>query len=113
MWPAAASPLVYQGRIYLLERQGGSITCIDAKTGKADDTRERIPNAKAFWASPWAADGKVFCLDEDGVTHVLKAGTTFEVLGKNALGKDIYWSTPAAANGALFVRGVESLYCIK
>ena len=112
-WPASASPVVYRGHIYLLDRQGGMVTCIDAKTGKAEYTRERIPGAKAFWASPWAADGKVFCLDEDGVTHVVKAGPSFEVLGKNALGKDVYWSTPAAAGGALFVRGVDSLYCIK
>jgi outer membrane protein assembly factor BamB len=51
----------------------------------------------------------VFCLDEDGVTHVLKAGPEFDVIGKNDLGREIYWSSPAMAGGALFIRGVESL----
>lgn len=112
VWPAASSPLAYRGKVYLLDRNTGMVRCIDAKTGKAD-YEERLPNAKAFWASPWADDGKVFCLDQDGQTHVLKAGGTFEVLGVNKLDKEVYWSTPAAAGGALFVRGIDSVYCVK
>jgi hypothetical protein len=111
-WPGAASPLIYEGYVYVLEQRGGLVSCFDAKTGKAAYSKERIPSAGAFWASPWAADGKIFCLDETGVTHVLKAGSEFEVVGTNKLGKDMYWSTPAAANGSLFIRGVDSLYCI-
>ncbi|MBX7103641.1 MAG: PQQ-like beta-propeller repeat protein [Gemmataceae bacterium] len=113
VWPAAASPLAYQGHVYLLERNGGMVSCFDAKTGKPAYARERISTAKAFWASPWAHDGKIFCLDEDGQTHVLKAGPKFEVLGKNELSKELYWSTPAAADGALFIRGVDHLYCVQ
>ncbi len=111
-WPGAASPLVYDGYVYVLERNGGLVSCFDAKTGKAAYTKERIPNAKAFWASPWAADGKVFCLDEDGQTHVLKAGDTFEVLRVNKLGRDMFWASPAAADGTLFIRGLDALYCV-
>jgi outer membrane protein assembly factor BamB len=110
---SAPSPLVYQGYLYVLSQTGGMITCYDAKTGKVEYNRERIPQAKSFWASPWAANGKIFCLDEDGVTHVLKAGPEFDVLDKNALPRETYWATPAAADGALFVRGVDTLYCIK
>ncbi len=111
-WPGAASPLVYNGFVYVLDRNGGSVSAFDTKTGKAAYTKERIPQAGAFWASPWAADGKIFCLDETGATHVLKAGAEFEVVRVNKLTRDMYWSTPAAANGALFVRSVDSLYCI-
>jgi outer membrane protein assembly factor BamB len=111
--PSNASPLVYQGYVYVLAQQGGMMSCYDAATGKPAYSRERLPGAKAFWASPWAADGKVYCLDEDGQTHVLAAGPEFKVLGKNALSKELYWSTPAAAGGALFIRGVDHLYCIK
>jgi hypothetical protein len=113
VWPAASSPLAYQGYVYLLDRNGGMVSCFDAKTGKAAYARERIPNAKAFWASPWAHDGKVFCLDEDGQTHVLKAGPAFEVLAVNKLDKELFWATPAASDGALFVRGIDNLYCVK
>lgn len=112
VWPAAASPLLYDNHVYLLERNGGMVSCFDATTGKPAYTKERISTAKAFWASPWAAEGKIYCLDEDGQTHVLKAGPKFEVLAKNPLAKELYWATPAAADGALFIRGVDHLYCV-
>ena len=111
--PGAATPLVADGRVYVLDRQGGLVSCYDAATGKAVYAKERVPNARAFWASPWLAGGHVFCLDEGGTTHVLKAGDGFEVVRANPLGKDVYWATPAAAGGALLVRGVDTLTCIR
>ena len=110
---SAASPVIYDGLIYCFERQGGLVSCYDAKTGEAKYSKERITGAGAFWASPWAYDGKIFAIDETGATHVLKAGGTFDVLRKNTLGKDMYWSSPAVAGGSLFLRGVDSLYCVK
>jgi outer membrane protein assembly factor BamB len=110
--PAMASPLVYQGFVYILERNGGMVSCYDARTGKPAYTRERIPRGRAFWASPWAYDGKVFCLDDGGTTHVLQAGPEFKVLGQNVL-KDQFWSSPAMAGGSLILRGVDKVYCIK
>jgi outer membrane protein assembly factor BamB len=110
--PSMASPLVYQGHIYIFSQHGGMVSCYDAKTGKAAYERERIPGAKSFWASPWAYDGKVFSMDDDGQTFVLQAGPTYKVIGKNALA-EMCWSTPAAAGDALLVRGVDHLYCIR
>lgn len=109
--PEKSSPLVYQGFLYILRANGGIVTCYDAKTGK-QVYRERIPNAGAFWASPWASDGKIFCLDGDGTTYVLQAGATFKVLGKNSL-DEMTWASPAVAGGAVLVRGVDHLYSIK
>jgi outer membrane protein assembly factor BamB len=109
--PEMASPLVYQGHLYLLSQNGGIVTCYDARTGK-QVYKERLPGARAFWASPWAADGKVYCLDDGGTTFVLQAGPEFKVLGKNALG-DQFWASPAVASGTLILRGVENIYCIK
>jgi outer membrane protein assembly factor BamB len=111
--PAAATPLVYDGYVYCCARQGGMISCYDAKTGKPGYKDERIPQAKSFWASPWAYDGKIFALDEDGVTHVLKAGPDFEVIRANKLGKDIYWSSPALVDGLVVLRGIDSIVGIK
>ena len=110
--PAAASPLLVEGFLYLFERQGGLVSCLDAKTGKVQ-FKERLPGAKAIWASPWSYAGKVFAIDEEGTTHVLKAGPGFKVLGKNPLSTDVYWSTPAIAGGNLFLRGVDNLFCVK
>jgi len=109
--PEMASPLVYQDHLYILHQNGGLVTCYDAKTGK-QLYHERIPSAGSFWASPWASDGKIFCLDESGTTHVLQAGSDFKVLGKNSL-KGMFWATPAVASGALILRDVGNIYCIK
>ncbi len=107
-----ASPLLCKGYIYVLERNGGLINCFDAKTGKAAYTKERISGARAFWASPVALDDKIYCLDDDGNTFVIQAGPEFKQLGKNSI-KEMFWSSPAIADGALFLRGVDNLYCIK
>src|SRR5262249_44100820 len=47
--PSMASPLVYKGYLYVLEQNGGLVTCYDARTGK-QAYRERLPGARAFWA---------------------------------------------------------------
>lgn len=109
--PGMASPLVYQGRVYLLDQNGGTVTCVEAATGK-QVYRERLRGASAFWASPWAYDDKIFCLDDSGTTFVLQAGAEFKLLGKNTL-NDQFWTSAAIAGGAVILRGVEGVYCIK
>jgi len=109
--PAAASPVVYEGYLYVPEERGGLISCYDAKTGK-QEYKERVPGAKGFTASPWAAGGKVYCPDDSGTTFVLKAGPTFEVIGTNKLG-EMTWSSPAVGGGAIFLRTVDHLFCIR
>jgi outer membrane protein assembly factor BamB len=110
--PSAASPLVYDGYLYVLEQNGGMVSCFDAKTGKPAYQRERLASARGFWASPWAYDGKVFCLDAEGTTHVLKAGKDFEELGKNTI-EGQFWATPALSGGTVILRGADNVYCIK
>lgn len=107
-----ASPLVYKGYVYVLERNGGLINCYDAKTGKAAYTKERISGARSFWASPVAVNDKIYCLDDEGNTFVVQAGPKFEQLSKNSI-KEMFWSSPAVSDGAIFLRGVDNLYCIK
>ena len=88
----------------------GTISCFEAKTGKPVYEKERLGGS--FTASPWAYDGKVFCLSEDGTTYVVKAGAEFELLGKNVLG-EVALATPAVADGRLFIRTAAALYCVK
>jgi outer membrane protein assembly factor BamB len=109
--PLVATPLLYEGNLYILEQPHGLVSCYEARTGK-QLYRERLPQARGFVASPWAYAGNVFCLDEDGRTFVLRAGTEFHLLGRNDIGETT-WATPALAGGALFLRTAEHLYCIK
>jgi outer membrane protein assembly factor BamB len=109
--PLIATPLLYDGRLYVPEQQLGLVTCYDARTGK-QLYKERLPQARGFFASPWGCAGKVFCLDEDGQTFVLQAGPEFKLLGRNALGERC-WASPALAGDALFLRTIDHVYCIK
>ncbi len=95
----------------MLSQNGGLVTCYDARTGQ-QVYRERLPNARSFWASPWASAGKVFCLDDAGATFVLQAGPEFKVLGKNTI-EGQFWASPAVAGGTLILRGVDYVYAIK
>ena len=109
--PPSASPLLVGDYLYIPEERGGFLTCYDAKTGK-QVYKERLPGARGFTSSPWACDGKVFCLDDGGTTFVVEPGPKFKVLGKNTI-DEMCWSSPAVAGKALFLRTVDHLYCIK
>jgi len=92
----------------LLDR--GFLLCHDAKTGKQVYGRQRVaPDASGFTASPWAYNGKIFLLSEDGDTYVVQPGPEFKLLGKNSL-NDMSLATPAIVRGSLIVRTQSKLY---
>ena len=108
--PYIPSPIVYGDYYYtLLDR--GFFTCHDARTGEEIYGRQRIQAGAAFTSSPWAYDGKIFALSEDGDTYVIRAGPTFEVLGRNSL-NEFSMTTPAIAHESLFIRTASKLYRI-
>lgn len=109
---AMASPLVYEGLLYMVDRNRGQIVCIEAATGNVVYPGTKITGAKAFWASPWAFDGKIYCLEEKGTTHVIQAGREFKELGKYKL-DDIFWSSTAIAKGSYIFRGEKGIYCVR
>ncbi len=109
--PQTASPLVYRGRVYILDEHGGYLSCYDAKTGE-QAYKERLPGARGFTSSPWGGGDKVFCLDDGGTTYIVQAGSTFKLLGRNTL-DEMCWSSPAVTGHALFLRSVDHLFCIK
>lgn len=108
--PGISSMLLYDGYLYVAGPQG-MLSCYEAKTGNPAYTKERLPKGRGTTASPWAADGKIYILDDTGRTTVVGAGPKFEVLGDNAI-EEMCWATPAAADGKLYIRGRDKLYCI-
>jgi outer membrane protein assembly factor BamB/dienelactone hydrolase len=110
--PYNPTTLIYNDRLYvLLDR--GFVSCYQPRDGKAIYSQKRLPNGRAFTSSPWACGGKVFCLDEDGVTFVLQAGDDFKVLHTNTLAEDdMCMATPALAGDRLLIRTAARLYCI-
>ena len=59
-----------------------------------------------------AADGKIYCVSEDGDVFVIKAGPEYEELAKNSMG-EVVMATPAISDGLIIVRGGKNVYAIK
>ncbi|MCC6508452.1 MAG: hypothetical protein IT423_05050, partial [Pirellulaceae bacterium] len=76
--------------------------------------QERIPNAGAFWASPWSYKGLAYCTDESGSTFVIKPGTSLNVVRVNKLTEENarYWSTTAIGTDTLFIRSSNTVYAV-
>jgi outer membrane protein assembly factor BamB len=105
-----ASPLLYQGSLYVLENQGGIVHCLDAKTGD-ERYRKRLPGAAGFTASPLASGGKVFLLDQNGRMTVIEAGPELKTVATNDL-NEMCWGSPAVAGERLLIRTADHLYAI-
>lgn len=105
--PEVPSPLLYQGRLYLI-KNGGLMACYDALTGKLH-YYERVGAGGLYYASPVAADGKLYTASLKGIVSVIRAGDTLEVLARTNLGEEIA-GTPALAGGAVYVRSRNHLW---
>ena len=102
------TPLVYRDVLYLLKK-GGVITTLDPRTGAVLKTGRTPEAIDDYYASPVAADGKVYLLSHTGKVTVLKAGAQWEVLAVNDL-QETSQATPAIANGRIYIRTQKALY---
>jgi len=111
--PYNPSPLLYEGRFYVLW-DFGFLSARNAKTGAElyDKQRLKTDGTAGFTSSPWAYRGRVFCLSEDGDTYVIKAGDHYELERINSLG-EMCMATPAIAGDRLIIRTAEGLWCIR
>lgn len=105
------SSLAYDGGIYALT-ETGILTRFDAKTGKQTYKTRIDPAATAFTTSPWAYNGKLFCLSEEGQTFVITGGETFKLLHVNTL-DDFTLASPALVGERLLLRTEHRLYSIR
>lgn len=101
---------VTDGKYFYVVDDRGIMWCLDAKTGQPIWGPQRLKPG-TYSSSPVLADGKLYISNEDGLTSVVKAGTTFEILAENAL-NDYCLSSPAISEGQIFVRTAQHLYCI-
>jgi outer membrane protein assembly factor BamB len=106
-----ATPLVYQGLLYIVN-YNGVILVYDAKTGDKKYQDRLASGTTAFTSSPVAADGKVYIASEDGHMLVLKAGPTYQVLANNDMTESTL-ATPALSEGLLLVRTQAHMLAIR
>jgi outer membrane protein assembly factor BamB len=108
--PYVPSPLLYRGRLYFLKSNSGILTCLDARTGtpRYSERLDAVPNV---YASPVAAEGRVYVVGREGATVVLDAGAPPKVLATNRL-DDGFDASPALVDGEIYLRGRKFLYRI-
>jgi len=107
------SPLIYRDQYYsVLDR--GFIETYDPQTGEPVYGRQRIDRKgrSSFTASPWAYNGKVFALSEQGDTFVIEAGPEFKVIHKNSLG-EMAMASPAIVGDRVIIRTRSKVYSIR
>jgi outer membrane protein assembly factor BamB len=109
--PDVCTPLVMDGKLFVLDGNRRVMSCLDPKTGEVL-WRGKLGANKAFQASPTGADGKIYCISMGGEVVVLSAGDTFEVLSQIDMGEGECRSTISVAHGRIFIRTAENLYCI-
>lgn len=100
--------LISDGDLVFCMYDKGFASCIDATTGKIHWT-ERT-NA-ALSGSPVRVGDRIFCVDEKGTVWVFAASTDYKLLGKSELGAESR-STPAVANGRLYLRTYTHLVSV-
>jgi outer membrane protein assembly factor BamB len=104
-----ATPLFYEGIVYYINI-GGILTALNAKTGVVLKVGRLEGALDNYYASPVAAEGRVYFTSETGKVVVVKAGAAWSILACNDLDEPCY-ATPALSNGRIFVRTSQSLAC--
>lgn len=106
--PDVPMPLVYGDSLYMVQN-GGILSALDPATG-AVRKQGRLTGALGdYYASPVAADGKIYAANQEGKVAVIRAGGDWELLVVNDLEEECY-ATPAIVDGDLYVRTAGHLY---
>lgn len=106
--PYVPTPIVYNGHLYLWNDEG-TAACVEIATGE-NVWQKRIGGS--YSGSPVLIDGKLYCVSEEGTVVVLAASPEFKIFGRTKLGDDSH-STPAVANGCLYLRTFHRLMCLR
>jgi outer membrane protein assembly factor BamB len=105
--PDTPCPVV-SGELLFTVTDNGIVTALDALSGRLL-WKERLKGD--YKASPLAAEGRIYFLNTTGLCTVVSAARKFEKLSESQL-PDSTLASPAAADGHLFIRGKEALYCL-
>ena len=109
-----ATPLYYQGRLYILNGEKKMLARVDPATGKADWIGDLVARPK-IESSPVGADGKIYFQNFKGEVLIVAADKEFKLLCTIPMGDDTddrLRACIAVSDGNLFIRTGTKLYCI-
>ena len=107
--PYVASPLLYRGNVYTV-KDGGMLSCFDAKSGEVKYEQERLDATGNYYASPVAADGRIFVASLNGRVTVVKAGGEKPEILHHADFKERIAATMAIVENNIYLRTQTKLY---
>jgi outer membrane protein assembly factor BamB len=122
-------PLFYKDHFYVLDTDNKRLSCVDPRSGVVKWVNE-LGGGAVFRASPTGADGKIYCMNNNGDIWVVNPEDG-KVLHKTSLAGEPApqpqaggggrgrgrsresgaRGTISAADGAIFVRMPDTLYC--
>lgn len=107
--PNVPSPLLYENVLYLM-KEGGIFTALNPADGSVLKQGRLQGALDQYFASPVAADGKIFTISQEGAVSVIRPGPDWEVLAVNSMDDEVF-ATPAFDDTRMYLRTRSALYC--
>ena len=108
--PNTPSPLFYRGWLWLV-KDGGIVTTLNPKNGRPVKQGRLRDAIDRYWASPVAAHDAVYMTSESCKVSVLRPEGQWTVRATNSF-DDQCFATPAIADGKIYFRTLNALYCL-
>ena len=110
--PDMASPLYYEGKLYLMYHEREQVlTCLDPASGDVISRGSLGTRWDRFRVSLTGAGGQVYCLGTRGTVVVLDSSRKFQIVHQTKLPDGGSGASIAVARGQLFIRTTTHLYC--
>jgi len=112
----AATPVVHEGRVYLLIDRGkkrGTVHCLEALTGRTLWEATLPKGPQTYYASPLLVGDRLYCAREDGSVFCGRVTPDgLKDVRENSL-RETLIASPVAVGGKLLIRGREHLFCFE
>ena len=105
--PEICSP-VSNGQLIFLLATNGTLTCLNVTDGKKLWEKDLETYSQA---SPSLVGDRLYLLSETGSMFIVEAAADFRQIARCEVGEPCF-ASPAFADGRIYIRGTENLYCI-
>jgi outer membrane protein assembly factor BamB len=100
------SPVAYEGNVYVI-KPPGILMC----AGHDGATKWQRRLTGPFWATPLAADGRLYCVNHAGLVQIVDLASEGDVLATAQIDEGVL-ASPAVADGAIYFRSDQHLWKI-
>ena len=105
------SPLLLGGCFYMLRRNDGYLSCLDAATGAEHYVAQKLDGIGTVYASLTGARDRFYVVGKNGTTKVIQQGPELKIISTNVL-QDNFSASPVIVGKELYLRGLKHLYCL-